>query len=493
MADAGIIHHLRNYVSAGALSAIVGLVSFPILTRNLSVADYGLVGLITATATFFIAIGKLGVQHAVIRYFAQVRHGKATTTLAQLNSTIVAIFSVLAVMTTILWLFSGYFLFPAFLQTDNISSLFLVGSCIVLVRVGGSGIMNLLRAQQRSAEVAYAQVIARILNLALILGLLLATNLNPWLVIACLLMAETAGMCFAAYRYRSDFYFRAREVSGKLVKAMLFYGLPLMLLESLGLVLRLSDRYLIESMMGVSSLGQYSASYNLCSYLDIIVIAAIMQALRPAYMQIWEAQGMQATRDFMSRSFNVYIMIGIPFVTMFAVTSPYLLSLLAGVKYQPGTVIIPYVALSFWMEGTIHFLAAGLYIFKNTRPLMLCGLVATVVNVILNIQVIPHYGITGAAAVTVLSYALFISSIAVVSFRHVSFKVAFHGPVIILALSIAVFALLSMLDFGSDLFNFLIKGMLGTLVLSGAVWYTVPDIREWVLLRKNSLLKSRSA
>ncbi len=47
MAEAGMLRHLRNYASAGILAALVGLVSFPILTRNLSVADYGVVGLIS--------------------------------------------------------------------------------------------------------------------------------------------------------------------------------------------------------------------------------------------------------------------------------------------------------------------------------------------------------------------------------------------------------------------------------------------------------------
>lgn len=493
MADAKLIHHLRNYASAGVLSALLGLISFPLLTRNLSVADYGLVGLIASSATFFIAIGKLGMQHAVIRYFAQVKNGNSVFTLVQMNSTVVAVFSLLAGMATLLWLLSGFYLLPGFLQSENIPSLFLLGSGIVFVRIIGSGVMNFLRAQQRSGHVAIAQSTVRFLNLTLLLVVLVSTGLNPWLVIACLFLAESAGMGYAAWQYRHDFLFELKEVSGKLAKVMLFYGLPLMILESLSLVLRLSDRYLIESMLGVGSLGQYSASYNLCSYLEIIVIAAILQAVRPAYLQLWETEGKQKTAMFLSDAFHLYMVVGIAFIAMFAVTSPYLLSLLAGPKYQPGTVIIPYVALSFWMDGAMLFLAAGLYIFKNTKVLMLCGLAATIVNVVLNVLLIPRYGITGAAVVTVFSYALFMFAVTVLAFRRVSFAIQLSRPMLMAAMSGVVYASLTSFDMGSDMANLVVKGGLGTLVLILTLWVLVPEFRVWARIRTEHILRRRSA
>ena len=139
MAAAGIVRHLRNYASAGILSAVVGLVSFPIMTRNLSVAEYGIVGLITSSLTLFIAIGKLGVQHAVIRFFAQVKNANIDFSVGQLNSTVSMVFFCFACSTTVLWLVTGVFVLPNVLQYENISSLFILASVIVFVRLLGSG------------------------------------------------------------------------------------------------------------------------------------------------------------------------------------------------------------------------------------------------------------------------------------------------------------------------------------------------------------------
>ncbi len=358
--------------------------------------------------------------------------------------------------------------------------MFLLASAILFIRLLGSGVVNFLRAQQRSGDVAISQSLARFLNLSLILVLLLVDDLDPWTVIACLLVAETLGVVYAAYQYMPDFEFRLSDVSMRLAKSLLVYGLPLMILESLGLVLRLSDRYLIESMLGVSALGQYSASYNLTAYIDIIILAALIQAVKPAYMQMWESDGEVATQKFLSDGFHLYMVVGIPFIVMFSLTSPHLLGFLAGEKYSPGTVIIPYVAISFWLEGTMHFLAAGLYIFKNTKVLMAWSLVATVINLTLNFLLIPRFGITGAAIVTIICYLIFMAGVGIQAFRHVKFPIGLRTPLQMLAASSVIFLVLNPMEFGSDIASFLVKGFLGTSVLLTLLWVVDAGFKQWV-------------
>jgi len=480
MAAAGIVLHLRNYASAGVLSAVVGLVSFPILTRSLSVAEYGIVGLITSSLTLFIAIGKLGVQHSVIRFFAQVKNANIDFSVGQLNSTVSLVFFCFACMTTALWLVTGLFILPNVLQYENISSLFMLASVIVFVRLLGSGAMNFLRAQQRSGDVAISQSLARFLNLCFVIAVLLLSTLDPVSVISCLLVAEVLGVSYAVYQYWPDFQFKTHDVSGRLVKALLVYGLPLMILESLSLVLRLSDRYLIESILGVSELGQYSASYNFASYIDIIVLATLIQAVKPAYMQLWEQDGKARTEEFLAKGFHLFLVLGIPFITMFSITSPHVLSFLAGEKYAPGTIIIPFVAFSFLLEGAVHFLAAGLYIFKNTKILMIWSLIATVINLVLNVLLIPRFGIAGAAIVTLISYAVFMVGVSILGFRHVSFPVSMRTPVLMSLASAFVFAVVNPLSLGPDMASFLIKGFAGTSVLLLFMWLIDPMVRQWL-------------
>lgn len=482
-----MLSHLRNYASAGVVTGFVGLISFPILTRNLTVADYGIVGLITASLTLFIAIGKLGVQHAVIRFYSQVKHGNIDFNMNQLHSTVSVVFFCLASMTTLLWLVSGVFVLPTIMQYEGLSSLFLLASGIVFIRLMGSGVINFMRSQQRSGEVALIESLTRCLNVVLVISLLLVSALNPWSVIACLLVAEVIGVSYALYCYSPDFHFDFDSISGSLARTILVYGVPLMILESLELVLRLSDRYMIEAMIGASALGQYSASYNLSTYIDLIILVAMVQALKPAYMHLWEAEGREKTQAFLADFFRVFLIAGIPFVTLFAITAPHLLGFLAGPKYEAGTVIIPYLAISNLLQGSIHILTAGLYIFKDTKALVTWSCIATVTNISLNLIFIPLYGITGAAMMTLLAFAVFTVGVSMRAFRYVSFPIELRIPSFMLVASIVAFILLNPITLGSHVADFLVKGCVGTLFLLLVMWLVEPEVRSWIASRYHRL------
>ena len=475
-----MFRHLRNYATAGLVSALVGVVSFPIMTRNLSIADYGLLGLIASSITLFVAVGKLGVQHALVRFCAQIRHGNSRFDSLELHSTVGVLFLAFAGVTTALWLLAGHLVLPHVLQSEEIGTLFSVAAGVVFVRLLGSGVINFLRARQRSGAVALSQTIARGANLALILVLLFAGGLDLHHLLICLLLAELAGVTHAAWRYRPDFSFARSAVSAALTRAMLVYGLPLMLLEALGLVLRLSDRYLIEALLGVTELGQYAASYNLVAYLDLIVLAALVQALKPRYLQIWESEGAEPTRRFLAGALRVFLVVGAPSVALFSLTGPHLLGLLAGERYLPGTAIIPLITLSFLLEGAVQFSAAGLHIREETRSLMLWGAVASAVNLALNVAFIPVYGIVGAASVTVLSYLVFGVGVTFAACRHLRFRVPLRAPLIMALASALVYALLGGADFGPDVVDLIAKGALGAAPLAATLIAVDAPTRRWL-------------
>ena len=78
-----------HYSFSSLLTMVAGLISFPVLTHVLPVADYGVLSLISATLTIGVALGKTGLQHSIIRFQSEVAEGKSAYTRAQLYSTTV--------------------------------------------------------------------------------------------------------------------------------------------------------------------------------------------------------------------------------------------------------------------------------------------------------------------------------------------------------------------------------------------------------------------
>jgi len=473
VAVSALIQHFRNYASAGALSALIGIVSFPLLTRNLSTEDYGMLGLTTATLTL----------HAIVRFYTAAREGRGQFSQVVIVNTMGWLFLSLAAIAVVVWLLFGNFVLPAFVSYPTIDQLFLAAAGALGIRLYGSACINCLRAEQRSSDVARSQIIGRCVNLLLIVVVLLLFGLTPVTVLLCLCVAECCAVGYALIVFKPTHVIRRGVFSVPLVHAMLRYGMPLMVLESLGLVLRLSDRYLIDAILGDEALGLYSASYNLTIHLEIIVLVSLVQAIRPMYLSLWERDGRAATQAFLSNGLRWFLMLGLPAVVVFSLASPHLLNLLAGERYAPGTIIIPFITFSLLLDGAMQFLGAGLYIKRNTKVLMVWGSIATVLNLVLNWFCIPAFGIAGAALVTVLSYAVFMVGVAVHAFRYLAFSVPVGGPLIMAAASAIMYLTLYRLVLPSPLVAMLVKGMISSLVLFALVLLLDSGIRQAVVQR----------
>ncbi len=480
--SSSILRHIRNYTSAGLLAALGGIISFPILTRNLTVEEYGLLGLVTSSVAVAVAIGKLGIQHSVIRFFAQVENdSEQRWSLKELYSTVFCALLFLAVLLSLLWFITGTMLLPGYMSSDEAPGLFLIATGVVFLRLLGSGVVNFLRAQQYSGVVSISHVLHKYLHLILIIIALVFNHLNAAVVILFLLLAEFTTVVYAARKLWPRFSFGIKSFQPGLARSLILFGLPLMAYESLSLVLRLSDRYVIEALLGENALGQYSASYNLTAYLDMIILSGMVQAVRPMYTQIWESDGAQATRLFLEHGFRFYVIVGIPLILAFSVVAPDLLVLLSGKKYQAGTAIIPYVALSFFLEGAVLFLGAGLHIGKNTGVFLKWALLAAVLNIGLNILLVPHFGLLGAATMTIVSYSVFLLGVTHRSFKSLAFGIPVKRIFTVPALAFLVYLSLSQLDLRNLLLNMSVKGFLAVVIYAAILLSLDAKIRDHVL------------
>jgi len=141
-------------------------------------------------------------------------------------------------------------------------------------------------------------------------------------------------------------------------------------------------------------------------------------------------------------------------------------------------VIIPFITLSILIDGCMHFLAAGLYIRKETRPMMKWGAIAAIANLILNLIFIPVFGIVGAAVVTVISYLLFMAGVTRLSFKHVRFPIPLLIPGIMSLASLFVYVLLVGVDLHSDLANLFGKGFIGLALLLSVLLLIDTEMRR---------------
>ena len=405
------------------LTMVVGLVTFPLITRLFSVADYGVMSLIGATLTMAVAVAKNGVQHAIIRYHCEITAGRGRYSLTQLSST-----TWLAMLATggvvALALAIGSQLLPARWLGDNprVPRLLAIMSVVVVVQALESALVNFIRAEQRTSQLMVYQVLKKYLGLGFILlaVLVIARSLTAFYsataITEVLAIATLALVMVRGGRYPRP---SAKQFSWPLYWELLKFGIPMLIgFELSNIVLSVGARYVIEGTIGATALGLYAAAYNLCQYVQAVVITSVSQAIMPIYMQMWDQKGPKEAVAFINRSLRTYTLLGAPVIAGLAAVGNELLPALASDKYAGASIIIPWVIAGMVVDGSCNILGAGLFIHRKSRTIMAIVGSAALLNLVLNFVLVPRIGILGSAIATLISYAINAAMLAVASRRH---------------------------------------------------------------------------
>lgn len=405
MATTGFSKHLSYYTLASVLVTLASVVSFPLLTRLLSVEEYGVMNLVSSALAILIGVAKLGLGNAALRFYSEVKAGRHGVDMNGYASTVVVGMGTLGLAVTLCWLVATLLIPASWWNDPRVAPLMAFTSVLVLVRVLESALLNQLRAQELSGLLAVFGVVRRYVGLVVIFGVLFWVSRDLWGFYAATVATESLGVLWIGIWLFRRFEVRPSLFDPRLFRAMLSFGIPMAGYELGAQVLAMGDRYVIQSLMGAQPLGVYVAAYNMCDYVRLLALASFAAAALPTYSRMWEEQGAQATADFLRRFLHFYVAAAALVVAVTAATGGEVLAVLASAKYREGEVVVPWVIAGMSLEGAVMVCGAGLYLRKRSRTIMLLVAIAATLNIGLNLVWVPAWGIVGAAAATLVSYA----------------------------------------------------------------------------------------
>ncbi|MEY4563797.1 MAG: hypothetical protein RLZZ618_3074 [Pseudomonadota bacterium] len=393
-----LLQHASYYTVGNILMMVAGLVSFPIITRLVSVADYGLMTLMSSLLGIAVVFGKLGVQHAIVRFHAESVTAPGTEGEKTFTSTVMLSLLGFGLVVTAIWLAIAAWAPASLLGNAQMRELMWLTAVLVLTRSLDSGLVNILRAEQRAAVLALYNVIKKYTTVAAIVGMLLYVNVAPLngFFIATVVMEVLTTIVLSVYMLRR-LPIAVSVFSPVLLGTMMAYGLPMLAQELAAMLLLQGDRYVIQSLLGSVQLGIYSAGYNLSEYIKSILVLSLGMALIPMYTRLWVEKGVGPTRIFVERAMHFYVIAGVALGCGISAVATELITLLASAKFAPAAAVIPWVIFGMVVDGANPLLAAGIYLRKKTWVIMLLMIGAAGFNLGLNFMLVPYHGIIGSA------------------------------------------------------------------------------------------------
>ena len=194
-----------------------------------------------------------------------------------------------------------------------------------------------------------------------------------------------------------------RTTAGALDKAELLrlveYGWPLVAVAATAMIMQNSDRFLLGSLAGVEVLGIFAVAYSLVERPTTLICSLISTATFPLVVQVLEHQGREAARLQAGRNGIALLAVTLPACAGLALTADYVSASLVGPAFRSGVAaLLPIMSFTALARGVrSHFIDHAFHL--SGRPLMMLWtyVPATVVNIVLNIYVVPRYGMFGAA------------------------------------------------------------------------------------------------
>ena len=199
------------------------------------------------------------------------------------------------------------------------------------------------------------------------------------------------------------------------------FGFPVSGALILALVLASADRFLIAAFLDEARVGAYHAAYSLSNRTLDVIFLWLGAAGAPAMVMALERGGQPALDRAARDQVSTILLIALPAAAGLALVARPLAEVMVGEGLREAAAqVTPWIALAGLFSGlTTHYFLHAFTLGQRTRLLMLASAVPVVVNVALNLTLIPRFGLIGAAWATAATYGFAAAAYAVLGRRSV--------------------------------------------------------------------------
>ena len=394
-------------------SKLLVFLMMPLYTGILSPAEYSSADLISQTANLLMPLACIGITDGVFRFAMDSEIDKKQVLSSGLAILIGAglVFALLSPLISLVDYFSKYaWLIVVYVLAANLHSL-----CAQYVRARNKTGLFALQGIINTALVIILNIFFLVVFKMGVLGYVLSVVVADVLV--------TVFLIFAGKLYKD---IRISSVKAELVKKLLKYSVPMIPATIFWWITSVSDRYMVTYFAGETVNGLYSAAYKIPTALTL-VSSVFLEAWQYSAVSDTDAASGTASResaDFFSSVFSHYqSLIYVAGSAMIAM-SQILIIILCADSYFEAWRYVPILTLASVFSGFTSFVGSVYLVKKKSMLTFLTSMSGAVINVALNLLLIPKLGAQGAAIATVASYLVVFIIRAVNTGKYVPFSLS---------------------------------------------------------------------
>ena len=390
-----LIKNISIYSLGNILLTGISFILLPLYTRVLSPSDYGQLELLYLIAGILVIFFGFNISSGYNRIYFTNKNINSRRTLFMTSQAFNIFCSAVGVL--IIFINIDYFskLILNFEQGNYFLKLITIATVTdVLAQVPISNLRN------RDKAWSYIQVsiITLVFTIFFTIYFIVFIDLGVVGVLYGKILGSLFSLIYLYYLTWGEFHFR---VSNGMLLSMLSFSIFLIPSNLSSLILNMSNRFFLSEYESFEDVGQFSLGVKIAAVIPILITEPVKKAFVPYVFDLADQpHKCTALLSDIIRLFFTGISIFVLIISIFANDLVYLM---ASDSFQGSSSVVFIMSFSNLLLGTAAIVVLAIHITKKTWIVTLIWVFSSLLNIVLNILLIPGYGKMGAAFATLLS------------------------------------------------------------------------------------------
>lgn len=369
-------------------SKLIQFIAVPMFTLYLTTKQYGQMDLITTIVSLSLPFFSLCLYDAILRFAIDDPDSEVN---------IISTASFITGIMLILLLFALLALLP--FNFENIS-LYRLGIVFLILQIVESLLSQYLKALNKNWAYAMNGLILSGLIFFLSYMMFQMMNNRLYAYFVAQIVSYLGSIIFIFCNLKGHPIFRMDAIQQKWIKKLTNYSLPLIPNQIMWWVMNTSDRLLIIFFLGLTTNGLYAVAAKIPSLTNVVVTI---------FMQSWQLSSFEnADKEdksaFFSEVFNHLVFFLVLFSSIVLSLLMVIMHLIASRAYFGAWIYVPMLLLGGLFSNISMFLGTNYLVGKKTNGIFRTSIMGAVLNIGLNLLLIPLCGANGASFSTLVSY-----------------------------------------------------------------------------------------
>lgn len=387
----------------------LGLLVNVVLARLLGPSNFGVYSYILAIMSILVIPVQMGLPRLLVRevayYNAKDQWGYVKDIFHKANYLVFLTGVVLGMGVLMLVMYFSFYVEPLKRST------FYVGVPLLVIMPLSALRSSTLKGLKKVVPGILPEEIGRRIVLLILVGILVifygtGRNLTPPVimnlaVLSFLTAFILGGILLSYYKPEGT---KKRETSIT-YRGLIRRTMPFMLLGGLSIINRKVDIVLL-GMLGTSDqVGLFQVATRSAAFITII-LSTVNMVVAPLFSDLWARQNVKQLQQILTKSTQVIIAFSLPVALLFIFWGGPILGILFGAEFVGADLVLAILSLGYLFNAATGSVGKLLNMTGYEYQTAWAIGFSAVSNIILNILLIPRYGMEGAAVASLISFLI---------------------------------------------------------------------------------------